>query len=120
MLKLSINEIIKSRGIIRPHTFLKKHGFSDHKTKLYQRGNPKSISIKDIEHLCEIFNCTPNDLFNYTPDANSSISEDHPLHKLVKMPSVNLGKITTDMNTEELVEFSEKVLELKNAIKSKK
>ena len=103
MLKLSINEIIKSRGIIRPYTFLKKHGFSNHKIRLYQTGEPKLISIKDIEHLCEIFNCTPNDIFNYKPDASSSISEEHPLHKLVKMPVVNLAKITTDMNTEELV-----------------
>ncbi len=118
MLKLRINDLINIRGIKRPFTFLRKHGFSNHKIRLFQSGKANSFNIKDLEYLCEILNCTPNDLFNWEPDVNNMLPDAHPLYKLIKSPDINLAEITTDMSTEEFAEFSKKVLEIKNEVKN--
>ena len=120
MLKLIINELINLRGIKKPHAFLRKQGLSNHKISEYQSGKAKSFKIKDIEHLCKVFICTPNDLFSWDPDINSKLPDEHPLNKLKKQASINLAEITTDMSLEELAEFSQKVVEIKTEIKKDK
>lgn len=32
------------------------------------KGNIKSIKLEHLDKLCYVLNCTPNDLFRYTPD----------------------------------------------------
>lgn len=32
------------------------------------KGNIKSIKLEYLDKLCYVLNCTPNDLFRYTPD----------------------------------------------------
>ncbi len=118
MLKLIVNELLEIRGVNHAYNFLRKHGFSNYKISLLQTGNAKSFQIKDIEYLCEILKCTPNDLFDWKEDGNNQLPESHPLRTLVKKPGINLSKITTDMSTKEFEEFSKRVLEIKNEIKA--
>lgn len=118
MLKLNTNYLTNLRGIKQSYSFLRKNGFSNHKIRLFHSGNTSSIKLNDLEHLCKILKCTPNDILDWQPDKENKTPENHPLHKLTKKESINLSKITNDMNPEKLVEFSEKVLEIKNLLNS--
>ena len=117
MLRLNIKYLMNLRGIKNPYTFLRMHGFSNHKIRLFQKGANNSIQIRDIETLCVILNCAPNDLFDWTPSGKQDLPGNHPLRKLVKKPAVNLEEFTYDLNPDELAEFYNKVKAVKDEMK---
>lgn len=117
MLILNTRELTNRRGIKHAYKFLRENGFSKHKIRLFHTGKCNNIKLKDLEKLCEIFNCTPNDIFNWKPDIESKLAANHQLHKLEKKTGVNLAEITTDMSNEEVEDFSKRIEALKNDMK---
>lgn len=84
MLILNLNRMMSVRGIDRVYNFLASNGFV-HSTAS-KMANDKLASIKpsQIGKLCVLLNCTPNDLFDWQPDAKNQLPEDHALNALVR------------------------------------
>jgi len=115
MLKFKLSSVLRVRGIEKPFAFLQKWGF--YRTVASNLINDKTISIKikQIETLCRVLNCTPNDLFEFTPNANDSISPDHPLNSLNRqLNSSKIQKVVKEIPLDKLDKVEEFISQLKN------
>ncbi|HBH22802.1 MAG TPA: hypothetical protein DDY13_05200 [Cytophagales bacterium] len=111
MLQFNLQYIFDLRGIDKPFSFLKRHGFTHAVAQSMSTGNLKSLRTNQIEKLCEILQCTPNDLLEWVPDKKSDDHQKHPLFKLKRAHSaVNIRKALKDFPVEKLDEL-EKVIE---------
>ena len=84
MLNYNFNRIFKARGIEKPHAYLRKAGFSVNFATKIKNNNIKRIELKELEKLCLLLRCTPNDFMEWTPESNTDISDKHPMNKLKK------------------------------------
>jgi len=67
MLRIDLSRFMASREILAPRRFLISQGFTYHMAGRLLREQTGSISYKNLEKLCRIFNCTPNDLYSWDP-----------------------------------------------------
>ena len=103
MIRYNFDRMFKARGIERPFTFLRKAGFSDNFATKIKKNNVKRLELKELEKLCLILKCTPNDFFEWTPDKDIQIDENHAINIIRKsdkvvdltktLNSVPLGKL---------------------------
>lgn len=84
MLALNLKPVFKARSIERPYTFLVKAGFPAHTATLLLNGKRATFRLAHIERLCEILNCTPNELLVWTPKKDVKLADSHPLTRLRK------------------------------------
>ena len=87
MLKFNFNRIFKARGIDRPFTHLVDLGFQRSAASRMNTGKIKSMSLKELERLCEMFECTPNDLLEWVPGKYMEDITKHPLKSLIRAES---------------------------------
>ena len=90
MLKFNLESLFAFRNIIKKQAYLIKNGITPHTSKQIINNKIKKFSLADIENLCIAFNCTPNDLLDYTPPQNSKLPADHPLHSITKKPLADI------------------------------
>lgn len=94
MLTLNLKSIFTARGIDNAFTFLMKNGFPrGAATKLLNNEKPY-IRFDQIEKLCEILVCEPNDLFIFQANKNQLLAENHPLNKLKPIDNISEIKQT--------------------------
>lgn len=84
MLKYNFERIIKARGIEKPFTYFQNAGFSDNFASKIKNNRISRLENKQLERLCLLLKCTPNDLMEWTPDSNTDFDEKHPMHILRK------------------------------------
>ena len=86
MLKLDIHTHFRLRNTPTSPFYLRKEGgFSRGISNKLAKGNSRSISFHDLELLCKLFRCTPNDLLEWVPDnINEEKDASHPLAPLKK------------------------------------
>ena len=94
MLIYNLKRIYKARGIERPYSFFTSNGFSDSFAAKLKHGRVTGMKLETLERLCEMLNCTPNDLLEWEPDNKTKLSKDHPLRIL---ESKNKPPDLTDM-----------------------
>lgn len=84
MLAIKIANILNARGIDKHFTHLVEQGFSAHIA--HKLLNPKSQSIRltDMENLCRVLVCEPNDLIAFYPNEKYPLPQNHPLNNLIK------------------------------------
>ncbi len=82
MLYYNLHPIFKLRGIDRPHTFLRKNGFSAFTSQTLVHGNSRTMRLDHLERLCKILICEPTDLLTWIPEKHEALPETHPLHGL--------------------------------------
>ncbi len=106
MLYLNIKNVCNLRGIDNPHQFLRKNGFTIHTTHRLVNNTLEGISYRNLEKLCIILNCTPNDLISFAPPKDSTIPSTHPIHKLNhKNTSAPLGTTLKSLPLETINEL---------------
>lgn len=111
MLELNLKRIFKARGIDMPYKFLVKNGFVPFTAHKYKNGKVEHIRLDHIEKLCILLNCTPNELFEWTPDDLLDDRKDNPLQKIRKREKkLEISKILSRMSLEKLEEV-EKMLQ---------
>jgi putative transcriptional regulator len=67
MLKLNVLEILKSKGKTKYWLFSQlKMTYTNYNNLVTNK--TKSIKYEHIEKMCEVLDCTPNDLFTIVPD----------------------------------------------------
>ena len=92
MLNYNFPRLFRARAIDKPYAFLTSHGFSDDFASRVKRNLVKRLNHKEMEKLCIVLNCTPNDLLEWTDDEGYHLDNDHPMRKLLKTDKM------TDLN----------------------
>lgn len=111
MLQLNLKPIFKARGIDRAYTFMVKAGLTPHSANMILNSKSKVFKLEHIELLCKSLNCEPNDLLLWTPDKNSPVAENHPLHNLSNKAGSASDSISTlrDLPYKQLKEITQKL-----------
>ncbi|MCL9805758.1 helix-turn-helix transcriptional regulator [Flavobacterium amniphilum] len=72
------------KGIHRPFTHMTSLGYSGSFATKMTHNDVRQMNLDILEKICRDFNCTPNDLIDFKPSANSALPKDHALHSLTK------------------------------------
>ena len=84
-------------------SFLTRAGFSDNFASRVKNNNVKRLGLIELEKLCLILNCSPNDLYEWVPDENSQVDKDHELNKIRRTDKVfNLTQALHKLSMQEL------------------
>lgn len=106
MIKLNLQPIFKIKGITKPVKYLVDKGHSGS----YANGvvNDKLLSIPfwKLEMLCIDFNCTPNDLFDFIPEKDQQLPENHALFTISKSEAIGeIHKLLNDLPVSKIQEL---------------
>jgi len=113
MLKFNPKKVFAMRGIEKATNFLVRLGFSYAKASSFLESKSRFVQIKDIERLCIKLNCTPNDLFEWKPDADTVLPENHSIFALEKPEAKNLQELVKDIPSHKLALIEQLLNELK-------
>lgn len=114
MLKFNPKNIIAKRGIERTSAFLVgKIGMDPSTASRFLKTHCRSVRVSDIEKLCIALNCTPNDLFEWKPDADTVLPENHSIFALEKTEAKNLQELVKDIPAHKLALIEQLLNELK-------
>lgn len=89
MITFNFGRLFKARGIERPFTYLVKAGYSDNFATRVVNSNINKMNLRDVEKLCELLLCTPNDLLEWIPTAKNDKVETHPLVSLRRTGTIS-------------------------------
>ena len=117
MLTLNLKPIFKARGIDKPYTYLVKSGFPPYTAHNLLNSKTVSFQLRNIDKLCSLLICTPNELLLWTPNRNETIAPNHPLTRLKKR-NVDLNWQDTIKNV--LLEELELIVTTINKLKNDK
>ena len=81
MVQMEIKSLIASRGLKTSQQNLIRAGISATKAWKLLQGKATSLKLEQIEILCKLLKCSPNDLFVWKPDGNGD-AEGMPLNAL--------------------------------------
>lgn len=108
MLHFNILRICKARGIDRPYSFLRKHGFGVSAATRIANDHILGLSIGNIETLCLLLNCTPNDLLEWTPSKEWVANTSHSLNVLKRQDKwTNVTQLVNGASLEKLEKLEE-------------
>ena len=119
MLKYNIKNIMKLRGITHPSAYLLKNGFTKSTAERIAGEKMKAISPTQIEKLCVMLNCLPNDLFCWVAGKDESANENHPLWKIRRQERSSVAELTKEIPVEKIPAFMEKMNEVKEGMRDK-
>lgn len=108
MLTINVLRVCKVRGIARPFSFFRDHGFSISSATRIAAGRMSGFSLETVEKLCLLLNCTPNDLFQWTPSKDSLVPPSHALYTLQSNEvMLDIAKLVSDAPLEKLKKMQE-------------
>lgn len=84
MLKYNFTRVFRAKAIERPYTFLVSNGISDYYATRVINNRAKRIDLNELEKLCIVLKCTPNDFLEWIPDNSTQVEDNHPLNDLRK------------------------------------
>ena len=88
MLSVNVRGLLRNKGIKHPVAWLRKHGFGHTRAVQLANNQVRELKLDQLETLCFFLQCTPNDVFSYTPTKiTSKLSNEvpppgHPLYAL--------------------------------------
>lgn len=88
MIKFNFTRVFRARGIDRPFSYLVSIGYSPNYSTRIVNNRIKTLNLKDIEKLCVMLQCTPNDFLEWIPDAKDAGNDRHPLIPLQRTDKV--------------------------------
>lgn len=84
MLKLRLKFILETKGVVNPYNFLIKHGFTPNIATRYLNSKVDMVNLAYLEKLCLILHFSPNELFEWEPSKDATVTEEHPLAMLIR------------------------------------
>lgn len=112
MLTYNFDRIFKARAIERPFSFLRKAGFSDNFATKIKNNKVLRLNLREIERLCILLRCTPNDFYQWEPDNDSQVDNEHPINLIKKSDkAINLTKILSSIPLGQLDEIEKLITE---------
>lgn len=117
MLYFNYKRLFALRGIKKPFKYLMDNGFSRAQAYNITTYYPSSLRLKNLERLCTLFSCTPNDILTWKPNPDSQIPESHPLQKLIHSETSDFTTITKDVPLSQMPELLKAVQDAKAKLK---
>ena len=115
MLRLNVMRILGLRGIERPYSYLRKHGFVHSTAGNIINNRVLQIRVEQIEQLCLLLTCTPNDLFEWREGKGETIAENHPVQQLKREQTTqHISRLVKDLPVEKLGKLSQMIEDLRN------
>jgi DNA-binding Xre family transcriptional regulator len=105
MLILNLKRLIEMRGVKHLRSYLVNHGFSDSVARTLVSGEAKMVRLSTLVQLCELFQCTPNELLDWQGDPT------HVLSEISKSEAPNIWKLLEGKSAEELEEMLKRLSE---------
>lgn len=68
MIKVRLKEVARKHGIKNGYQFQKFTGYSTSMANNLWKKEWKFASLKTLNNLCNLLECTPNDLLEFKPD----------------------------------------------------
>ena len=84
MLSFNLTRLLKLRGIERPYSWLVRNGFVPQTATRWAKNEIGYVRPEQMERLCLLLNCTPNDLFDWREDGKTVVHDTHALRTLTK------------------------------------
>jgi len=111
MLTFNFTRIFKLRGIDKPFSYLVKSGYSDNFATRIANNRIEKMNLKDVERLCLLLQCTPNDLIQWYPSKEDENNEKHPLFSLKRSDKVmQLTKVLNAVPLDKLQQIEQLIL----------
>lgn len=82
MIALDLARFMESKEIQNPLQYLMQAGFSYHVASKLLAARMARLNYAYLEQLCLLFNCTPNELLYWKPNAGTKATEKIALSKL--------------------------------------
>ncbi len=114
MLKYNFKRLLQLRGISKPLAFLTNKGFSYSEAFNISHNKFIALKISQIEKLCNLFKCTPNDLFEWTPKTKEEDNPNHPLYSLKRDEEESITKSLSELPIEIIQHLKKVIDETKN------
>jgi DNA-binding Xre family transcriptional regulator len=105
MLTFNFSRIFKARGIDKPFSYLVKVGYSDNFATRIVNNRIQRLDLANLEKLCELLQCTPNDLLEWIPGSQDKTNDKHPLISIKQSDKV--VQLTQILNSVPLDKLSE-------------
>ncbi|MES2621660.1 MAG: helix-turn-helix transcriptional regulator [Bacteroidota bacterium] len=106
MIRLRIPQLAQEKGIKHVFTALTKGGLTAALAHDYMQDKKERLVMEDIELMCLVFRCLPNDLFEVVPDKPGTADLTQPIYiKLAPRTPFNLLEATKHMSPDEVREM---------------
>lgn len=111
MLKFNFTRIFKARGIDKPYTYLVKAGYSASFATRTVNNKVRQLNVADVEKLCVMFQCTPNDLMEWIPNTDYNPEQKHPLSSLQRIAKDSrINRLIYNIPVDRLTEIEQLIL----------
>lgn len=106
MLHFNFTRLFKARGIDRPFSYLVKRGYSETFATRIVNNRIERLNLRDVERLCELLHCTPNDLLEWIPSQEQATDKNHALVSLKRTDTtVHLTQMLNAVPLDKLAEI---------------
>ncbi len=105
MMKFRVEFLLKEKGIKGRYKFLAKAGFNYSAAYDLLKGKRENITMRQLENLCLLLQCTPMDILEWKPGANVAIDEHHPMFSLIRSPKPPLAERLKSIPYDKLAEL---------------
>ena len=103
MLVFNFSRAFKARGVERSFSYLCEKGYSPNFASRIKNNRGKQLKLDDLEKLCLMLRCTPNDLLEWKPAASLTDPESHPLGVLIRNKQLEkLSQLLHDLPLDKL------------------
>ena len=85
MLKFNFTRVFRAKGIDKPYSYLVKAGYSASFATRVVNNKVRQLNVENVEKLCEMLQCSPNDLLEWIPGKNYNPDKGHPLSSLQRI-----------------------------------
>lgn len=112
MLVFDLNRALRLRGVEKNYKFLIRIGLSPQTAKTLAKGDALTIKFAHLEKICLALNCTPNDLFDWQPNAVPLVAETHSLNSLKRDETAkDLTKLLKEIPMDKFSEKLESIID---------
>jgi len=116
MIRYNFERIFRAKGIDKPYSYLVRSGFSENFSTRVKNNKIKMLSLEQLERLCIVLRCSPNDLLEWQPDKHSNPGKDHPLNALFRPGKmIDMGKTLHSIPLDRIEEIEALINERINA-----
>ena len=115
MLVFNLTRLLKIKGISNPTRFFMNMGYSKSIAYRMSKNDTYNFTTNKLEQLCLALNCSPNDLFEYIPEKNSTITPSHPLNHLIRHDKTQIiYSLLHELPIEKILELADLVKKEEN------
>ncbi len=113
MLYFNLTRLLKLRGVERPYSWLVANGFVPQTAVNWSKNQIGYVRPEQMEKLCLLLNCTPNDLFDWREDGKTVVHDEHALRTLTKTaPDTSVQNAVRELPLDKLEKLGEMLAEL--------